>query len=157
MNLSLCDVATLETALEKHIELKSPFFLQLWQTARQAGQDCLGCGPFPHLWHLLERHGLDLGLLVGGFLPAFHVDFQEGWLGRRTESTIFPWSPFKTPCCSCTASFCHTSRLALSRVRFESTCIGSERALSLIPTTILSLIRSSFSAPNYTIPLNYTT
>ena len=85
---------------------------------------------------------------MGRFLLAFDVDFQEERLGRRTESTVFPWSPFRTPCCSCTASLCHTSRLALLRVRFGSTCIRSERALSLIPTTILSLISSSFSAPN---------
>ena len=95
MNSSLCNVATLETALEKHINLKCPFFLQLWQIARLAGQDCLGCGLFPHLWHLLERLGLDLGLPVGSFLLAFHVDFQEWRLGCRTKSTVFPWLPLQ--------------------------------------------------------------
>ena len=51
-------------------------------------------------------------------------------------------------CCGCTISLWCTVVNAFSRVRSESNCNSSDKLESIIPTTILSLINWSWSAPN---------
>ena len=100
--------------------------------------------------------GPPMGRYFGGFLGRIFTCLTANKAGSIP--------PCRIPRCSCTASRCITILFAFSNVRFGSICIRSDSALSLMPTTILSLINSSVKTPNsqfsarlYTVVINCST
>ena len=105
-----------------------------------------------------------LDLRLGPPMGRYFVGFLGRVFTRLAANKAGCIPPCRIPRCSCTASRCLTILFAFSNVRSGSIYIHSDSALSLMPTTILSLINSSVKTPNsqfsarlYTVVINCST
>ena len=145
VSVLLSFIWTTPTLTDLHTHLKCPRFPHLLHTASFAGHRWQSWTALsPHRRHIgwLELLFYVAAPLHVGQWGAFPLSPFPWWTALTGSSGCFVSSPRTTDCCCLTVSACHALVTALSNVSCESNCSFSDKAASLRPTTILSLIIS---------------
>ena len=128
-----------------------PFFEHLLRLESHAGHVCLECGMPRHLAHLWFDVSLLCSSLLGfRLLSLLFLEMSNLPLAILSTLAASNFSvPCRILCCFFANSLCLAKLIAFSSVRFGSGWTFSDRRFFRSPTTMRSLMSSSFSAPNW--------